>query len=85
MGVYLLAAKTRNQESAAEGPSFLSIGGDAAAAAKLREGEIIVSPATAKVPTAGLIHDWVGAIFIPNATMGDVMKVVRDYEHYQSG
>lgn len=31
-----------------------------------------------------LIHDWAGAIFIPKASMGDVMRVVRDYDRYQA-
>jgi len=53
--------------------------------AKLRDGEIAVSPAEAHIPVkipAGLIHDWVGAAFIPNATVKDVFGVVRDYDRY---
>jgi hypothetical protein len=34
-----------------------------------------------KVPH-GLIHDWIGAVFIPKATIADVLLVTRDYEHY---
>jgi hypothetical protein len=78
---YLQAAKARNHKSLADGASFLS-----AESAKLRQGEIIVSPARPNVPVkvpSGLIHDWVGAIFIPNASIGDLMRVVRDYDHYQ--
>jgi hypothetical protein len=79
---YLQAAKTRNQKHLADGASFLSIDAE-----KLRQGEIIVAPARANVPVkvpSGLIHDWTGAIFIPNASIGDVMHVVRDYDRYQS-
>ncbi len=32
---------------------------------------------------SGLIHDWVGAIYIPSARVDDVLKVVRDYNHHQ--
>lgn len=84
---YLVAAKARNQNQLAQGTSFLSIDDDPADSAKLRQGEVVVSPARRNVPVkvpSGLIHDWTGAIFIPNASIGDVMRVVRDYEHYQA-
>jgi hypothetical protein len=81
---YLEVAKTRNHKHLADGASILSSDADLA---KLRQGEIIVSPARPNVPLkvpSGLIHDWTGAIFIPNASIGDVMRVVRDYDHYQA-
>jgi hypothetical protein len=84
---YLQAAKARHHQHLADGTSFLSIDSDPAISAKLRQGEIIVSPASPKAPVkvpSGLIHDWAGAIFIPNASIGDVMRVVRDYDHYQA-
>jgi len=28
----------------------------------------------------GLVHDWVGAAFIPNATLEIVLSVVHDYD-----
>jgi hypothetical protein len=71
----------------ADGTSFLSIDAEPADSAKLRRGDIIVSPARPDVPVkvrSGLIHDWAGAIFIPNASIGDVMRVVRDYDRYQA-
>jgi hypothetical protein len=79
---YLQAAKARNQKSLADGGSFLSMDAE-----KLRRGEIIVAPAGPKVPLkvpSGLIHDWAGAIFIPDTSIADIMRVVRDYDHYQA-
>jgi hypothetical protein len=35
-----------------------------------------------KVPS-GLIHDWVGAAFIPSVALPDVLRVVRDYGRYK--
>jgi hypothetical protein len=35
-----------------------------------------------KVPF-GLIHDWLGGGFIPNAKIEDILRVVRDYDHYK--
>jgi hypothetical protein len=54
--------------------------------ARLRSGEIVVSPAGPNIPKrvpSGLIHDWIGVAFIPNATIHDVLPVVRDYQHYK--
>jgi hypothetical protein len=79
---YLQDAKARYQKHVADGTSFLAIDAE-----KLRQGEIVVSPARPNVPfkvPSGLIHDWTGAIFIPNASIADVMRVVRDYDHYQT-
>jgi hypothetical protein len=54
--------------------------------AKVRAGQIVVSPAgpqnPKKVPS-GLIHDWVGAVFIPNVTLKQVLEAVSDYERYK--
>jgi len=35
-----------------------------------------------KVPH-GLIHDWLGVGFVPNARIEDILMVVRDYDHYK--
>ena len=84
---YLQAAKARNHKQLADGASLLSIDPQPADSVKLRQGDVIVSPARPNVPVkvpSGLIHDWAGAIFIPNASIGDVMRVIRDYDHYQA-
>lgn len=82
---YLRAAEARNQTHLAPGSSFLSIDAVPGEAGKLRHGGIAVLPAVpdgpVKVPS-GLIHDWTGAIFVPNASLGDVIRVVRDYQQY---
>ena len=65
---------------------FLWIDADAARAPRLRQGEILVAPAHDKGTRGirgGLIHHWIGAAFIPNATIKDVLAVVRDYPAYK--
>lgn len=32
---------------------------------------------------SGLVHDWVGVIFIPGATLPETLAVLRDYDHHQ--
>lgn len=53
---------------------------------RVRAGKILVSPGATHIPRpvpAGLIHDWIGAVFFPNTKLEDVLAVVRDYDHYQ--
>jgi hypothetical protein len=52
----------------------------------LRGGKILVDPIGPHIPKRvpnGLIHDWVGTAFIPNASMLEVLAAVRDYDHYK--
>jgi hypothetical protein len=49
----------------------------------LRRGKVVVDErgmATAEIP-GGLIHHWVGTVFIQGAIVADVMAVVQDYDH----
>jgi hypothetical protein len=52
---------------------------------QLLAGDIIVSPFGPQVPkrvTSGLIHHWIGAVFIPKIGMDDVLSVTRRYDRY---
>jgi hypothetical protein len=52
----------------------------------VREGKILVSPIGQQNPKPvpyGLIHDWIGAAFIPDAKLEDVLSAARDYDHYR--
>jgi hypothetical protein len=55
--------------------------------ARLRTGELICEPVTRRgefpVP-AGLIHDWVGAVFIPRVALEDVLALVQDYDNHKT-
>ena len=45
-----------------------------------------IQPIGDHIPTpipSGLIHAWIGAGFVPNATIPDILKVVRDYDNYE--
>jgi hypothetical protein len=84
---YVKAAKARNQAHLASGSPFLSIDAEPAQAAKLRQGQILASPVAPNGPAqvqGGLIHDWTGAIFIPNVSVPDILRVTRDYAQYKT-
>jgi hypothetical protein len=50
---------------------------------KLRGGEVVIEK-QGDIPeqiSNGLVHDWVGTVFIPRATVAQVVALVRDYNH----
>jgi hypothetical protein len=58
--------------------------------AQLRDGQILMQPVNIKaqghlidVPQ-GLIHDWIGVLFIPNASLAQTLAVVQDYDNHQN-
>jgi hypothetical protein len=55
-------------------------------ARRVRQGEIVVSPFLKKpeIPVPdGLIHDWVGSVFIPGATLRETLALVQNYDHHK--
>lgn len=51
--------------------------------ARLRRGEIVIER-RGNTPTeipGGLIHDWLGTVFLPHTTVAQVIGMVRDYDH----
>jgi hypothetical protein len=52
----------------------------------VHDGKILVSPIGQQNPKPvpyGLIHDWIGAAFIPGAKLEDVLSAARDYGDYK--
>ncbi len=68
------------------GPApFLWVDAAPDAALRVRGGQILVAPyghGPKRVP-GGLIHHWIGAVFIPGARTEDVLKIIRDYPEYK--
>jgi len=69
---------------------FLRVAGTPELRAKLRAGELHIESVTTldngkkiKV-TGGLIHHWVGAMFIPNGTVAGLRAAVRDYDNFKA-
>jgi len=83
---YIQAKQTRLTQSAEPAQPFLRVDDHPAKRQMLREGRVLVWPGTRggtmSVPS-GLIHDWVGTIFIPDATVDQVVAVVRDFDNYK--
>lgn len=52
---------------------------------QLERGATLIEPATGNGNIdikGGMIQDWIGAIFIPSATLQNVLAVSQDYEHH---
>jgi hypothetical protein len=75
--------RIRLEESPVE--SFVTVRSKPASTqqAALRRGEVVVERRGEAAPDipGGMIHDWQGTVFIPGATVGDVLAVVQDYDH----
>lgn len=83
---YIQSATARMEQHLNGASSFLWIDALPELLARVRAGEIVVSPVGAQNPKkvpSGMIHDWVGAVFIPGVTLKDVLQVVRDYARYK--
>jgi hypothetical protein len=67
--------------------SFFQISDDAAAHQRVMAGDLWVKAEAQPNPKSisnGLIHDWYGAVFIPNATLARVLSVLQDFDHHSS-
>lgn len=83
---YVKAVDERSREHLAPRACFRTTGKNGEQDARLRAGEILVWPANRQIPLkvdSGLIHDWIGAAFIPNTTFHEMLAVVRDYDRYK--
>jgi hypothetical protein len=52
---------------------------------RVRTGQIVVAPEQSKMPIGidhGLVHHWIGAVFIPGVHVEDVITTVREYDQY---
>jgi len=55
-------------------------------ATQVRQGQVAIEQIGGKplkVPD-GLIHDWIGAVFVPNVTIAKAIASVQDYDHREA-
>ena len=83
---YVHAAKTRMEKRARGQAPFLWVDEGRDLAQRARAGEVLVGPVDGDSPRRvplRLIHDWLGAVFVPKVRLDDVMGVLDDYERYK--
>jgi hypothetical protein len=85
---YVTNAEARITQTRGKASSFLAIDEVASAQrtqvmTRLQSGEIVIEKkgeTPLQIPD-GLIHDWAGTVFIPKATMVQVLSLIQDYDH----
>jgi hypothetical protein len=83
---YLRKADADLRERTRAGGSFLWSRENTESDARVRRGEIVVAPAPGQNPkrvAGGLIHHWMGAMFVPGLRLGNVLQITRDYDRYK--
>jgi hypothetical protein len=74
------------EQRLADSSVFLWADVSADRARRVKAGEVVVEPFRGKPVTEvsdGLVHDWVGSVFIPGATLERTLAMVRDYDHHK--
>jgi len=91
--LYVRTNDARLQENLAQGKQFLWFESRSEAQRRniekeLRDGQVFVehirldqNGKQVEIPD-GLVHHWVGLVFIPGATVSDVLKLVQDYDKH---
>jgi len=83
---YLRTVNLRLDRSLSTSKPLLWIEEEARQGQRVRQGEILISPvgeSGLKKVHDGLIHDWIGAVFIPSVRMDEVLTVLHDYNRYK--
>lgn len=83
---YIRAAEVRLDKQRADA-QFLWLDGTPGRKERVRKGEVLAEPWTGNGDIDvkdGLIHDWVGAVFIPGATLQKTLSFVQDYDNHKN-
>jgi hypothetical protein len=83
---YLQAANAAMQARLQPGAHFLWLDDEPERAQDIRTKGPYIAPVGQHIPKkvpSGLIHDWLGVGFVPNAKIEDILRIVRDYDRYK--
>jgi hypothetical protein len=83
---YIRETEARLERRLAPGGRFLWVDEEKPRADRVLQGQLAIENRsgsdTIAVP-GGLIHDWIGAVFVPGVTLGKTLALVQDYDHNQ--
>jgi hypothetical protein len=83
---YLQAANAAMQARLQPGAHFLWLDDEPGRAEAIRTKGPYIAPVGPHIPKkvpSGLIHDWLGVGFVPNVTIEDIVRILRDYDRYK--
>jgi len=84
---YIHAAETGIEESLQGSGPFLWSDSSSERTQQVRQGKIRAERWSGKEPVKiqeGLIHDWIGAVFISATTLKDTLTLVQDYNNHKN-
>jgi hypothetical protein len=82
----LVAGREAVRERTVGGAGFLWIDQYPELAAAVKRGETVVRTVAPNNPVdvpGGLVHDWIGTVFIPGATLDSTLAFVQDYDNHK--
>jgi hypothetical protein len=81
---YVTVVQTQSDNRVGHDKPFLRVDETPELRSRIEQGEIVVHPVESgeKKIRSGLIHHWTGVIFIPHATIDEVIATSREYERY---
>jgi hypothetical protein len=86
-GTYIRAAEAKMEKSLTGGSAFLWSDASPDRARQVREGQIVAQfwsgEGPDKVPS-GLIHDWIGAAFLPATNLKETLTLIQDYDNHKN-
>ncbi len=83
---YIRGAQQSMQDRLNPDRRFLWIDEVPARASQVRAGRVLAAPIADHFPqhvSSGLIHHWIGAAFLPDASLDDALALLRDYSRYK--
>jgi hypothetical protein len=79
---YMQALEVERQNRITGNSPFLSVDESPDLRLRLERNEVVVTNHDPRKVPQGMIHHWLGAVFIPNRTLDQAMGVLTNYEGY---
>jgi hypothetical protein len=83
---YIRESEARLEQRVLPAGKFLWVDEEPRRVDRVRQGQLAIANRgiqdTFAVP-GGLIHDWIGAVFIPGVTLEKTLALIQDYDHNQ--
>jgi len=83
---YVAGAEALMAQTAQPGGPFLWCDSDAKRSEEVRQGRVVTQFWSGRGPVKvphGLIHDWIGAAFVPGATLPELLALIQNYDHHK--
>ncbi len=80
---YVQSVRSTLEDRSAGRKTFLWVDETPDLVRRVKGGEVVVTSLGPQKAPQGLIHHWIGAMFLPGVTIEDVQRVLNHYDHYQ--